>query len=247
MATVQYSFGLGNLWVIPEGATPTPTMVGTIQEVTLDIERSTKELYGENTFPEDVAATTGKVSGKFKQGRIQSKLLAGVYGVTPATGQRIGVPVESTGTISGATYTAANATGFQNHQVRDENGNVMERTASGPSATQYSVTAGGVYTFNAGATGKVYSISYSHTVVGGFTTTVTNELMGTSTYFKIELYNSYGGNKSGFTLFRCIIPKISLPMKNEDYTLPEMDFSAMADPNTLTGGKSTVFSLYTAV
>lgn len=247
MATVQYNFGAGDLWVYPNGLSPSSAhKVGTLQDLDLNVERNVKELYGENEFPEDIATTTGKVSGKFSQGRLQAALIAGAYGLTPATGQRVGMPFESTGVIAGATYTAANTTGFEHAQVRDEFGTPLERSTGAPSATQYQVTTGGVFTFNAAANGKTYSISYSYTVVGGFTTTITNELAGTASYYRIDMFNSYGGNKMGFSVYRAIIPKLSLPFKNQDHTIPSMEFSGMGDPNTLSGGKSVVLRLYTA-
>jgi len=72
-----YSFGTGKLTVIPEVGTE--TTFGTLQDVTIDISYSKKELYGEHQFPVDIARTSGKVNIKAKFAHIDAKLFNDVF------------------------------------------------------------------------------------------------------------------------------------------------------------------------
>ena len=53
--------------------------------------------------------------------------------------------------------------------------------------------------------------------------------MGQAPTFKLVLANVTGGMKSRLTLNQCMGSKLSLDFKNEDWTIPEFDFSAFAD------------------
>ena len=78
----QFAFGLGQLIVVPGTNTPlvraTPVMVGTLQDVSVNIDYDLKELWGNSQFPVDVARGKAKITGKAKSGQLGSGLIASV-------------------------------------------------------------------------------------------------------------------------------------------------------------------------
>ena len=227
-------FGVGNVFWTPPGSTPTSILMGQVQEASLDISFETKSAYGNSQFPFAIARGKGSMKGKAKAGIFQPQLVGSILtGATSAVGQRLLKLNESTGTISGATYTAATVTGFDDRGVKDDTSLALTRVASAPTATQYSVVeATGVYTFNSAANGKVFTISYTYTVstAGTYTTTFTNQLMGSGSTYIFDLYNTNpDGSTFGLLLYAVMIEKLALAFKNEDFTMPDMDFQAFAD------------------
>lgn len=97
---------------------------------------------------------------------------------------------------------------------------------------QYSVVEStGVYTFNAGQTTPVF-ITYNYTASSATTGTnvqVTNKPMGSMPTFETWLYNNQFGNNIAFQFPNCISSKLSFNFKNEDFAIPEFDFSAFSD------------------
>ena len=65
----------------------------------------------------------------------------------------------------------------------------------------------------------------------GATTTQTgaNNPMGTTPFAQIVLAGSYQGKAYTLTFPKVFCDKLNLSFKNEDYTIPELDFTAMAD------------------
>ena len=74
----------------------------------------------------------------------------------------------------------------------------------------------------------VVSYCYTETTTGG-RITATNQLMGSSPTFQVRLGNQYGGNGLGLILYAAIPTKMSMDFKNEDFTVPDFEFSAFAD------------------
>jgi hypothetical protein len=66
------SFGAGTLKVIPKVGVE--STFGILQDITVDISHTKKELYGEKEFPVDIARGQGKISIKVKSARIDSRL-----------------------------------------------------------------------------------------------------------------------------------------------------------------------------
>ena len=108
-------------------------------------------------------------------------------------------------------------------------GKYLSRVASAPTTGQYSVAAG-VYTFAAADTTHVVQISYNYTAAStGTTVAFANQLMGQNTTFKLELFNTYNGVKTGWILPAATFSKLSLAFKNTDYTETDLDFECFAD------------------
>jgi hypothetical protein len=107
---------------------------------------------------------------------------------------------------------------------------------SAPTTGQYSVSKG-VYTFAAADAGNQVSISYEYTKsTVGSSFTYYAQQMGPRPTFKMVLSNAgfmnnpnYAGQPFGLTLWNAGISKFSLDFKNEDWNIPESDFSAAAD------------------
>jgi hypothetical protein len=70
-------FGTGRLSVTPEIGEAAD--FGIVQDVTIDINYSKKELYGENQFPVDIARTQGKINIKAKAAKIDARLFNAVF------------------------------------------------------------------------------------------------------------------------------------------------------------------------
>jgi hypothetical protein len=114
--------------------------------------------------------------------------------------------------------------------VRDSNGQPMKRVASAPTTGQYSL-AGAVYTFAAADTGKQVFISYQYnaTLAGAAKGTVKNVLLGQAPVFKADFFMNYGGDTLILTLPNCVVSKFAIATKQDDFLIPELDFSGFAD------------------
>ena len=240
----QYNFGVGQLFIVPSGTNPTPVNVGTLKDVSLDISRDVKELYGAFAFPEDVGLGKGKITGKAKTGRIQSGLIASVLaGSTITTGQMMAANNE----IANVPTTPYQVT-VLNAATFSQDGNVYDYTAakwlslvaSAPATGQYSVTAAGVYTFAAADTAHQMGFFYTYTAVTGMNIALSNILMGAAPVFKLNVFNTYRGKQKGFTLWAAVFPKLTIADKQDDYTDTDMDFQGFAD------SLNRVINVYTA-
>lgn len=244
---MQYHFGTGTLWGAATAdalgntiANPTPIKFGTLSDVSLEIDRDIKELYGQLAFP--VALGGGKmkvaVKAKFAQiaGRIFNDLFLG-QGLTAGT--LTAAQEDLTGQAIPATpfqITVAppnSGTYLRDLGVLDSNGVPMQRVASAPATGQYSL-AGAVYTFAAADTGKTVYISYAYTytLATGKSVTFNNIAMGTVPIFGLDLSCRFQGKQAYFRLGACTAKKLSFDPKQDDFSMLDMDISAFADPVT---------------
>ena len=74
---MKFSFGTGKLIATPRVGEP--AVFGTVQDVSIDISYSDKELRGEDQFPVDIARVTGKVGIKAKFATIDGKLFNNIF------------------------------------------------------------------------------------------------------------------------------------------------------------------------
>lgn len=228
------NFGVGQLSLMPAGATPTPIPVGILQDCSLDVAFTEKELYGAFQFPVDVARGQGKVSGKAKFGSINGALISAVLAGSAINSGTTAGAINETGVIPSTPFqitAAQSATWTTDTGVIDFTaGIVMTRVVSGPTTGQYSVAAG-IYTFATADVGHTVSLNYGYTVAGGTgkTVTFTNQLMGATNTYQLRLFNIYRAKPIGCLLYAVTLPKLSLPFKNEDHTLGDVDFASYAD------------------
>jgi hypothetical protein len=110
----------------------------------------------------------------------------------------------------------------------------LTRVASSPTVGQYTVTAGGQYGFAAADEGAALLVAYTYTAATGSKLVLTNQLMGAGPTFKLRLFQSFNGRNAIYEFNQVMSTKLSLDFKNEDWTVPELDFSFFTDAtNTL--------------
>ncbi len=81
----MFVFGSGVLIGTPAGGSP--INFGLAQEVTLNVQTTTKALYGQYNFPVAIGSGTKKMSGKAKMARISGQALGSLYfGLSPSLG-----------------------------------------------------------------------------------------------------------------------------------------------------------------
>ena len=110
----------------------------------------------------------------------------------------------------------------------------LKRVASAPTTGQYSVnTTTGVYTFAAADAGLTIYINFQYTNYSSLLSagyqTVQNLPMGYAPSFKADLTVAYLGKMTTFSFNKAIATKMNMNFKNEDFAVPEFDFSAFDD------------------
>jgi hypothetical protein len=228
---MQVSFGSGSVYGIPSGANPTPIQFGVLQDISMDFNFSLKELRGQFQFPVALARGAGKATWKAKAARLQAAAVNSLFfNGTAATGLEL-TAINELGTIAAGTFTVANSAFFQSDLgvVNSVTGVQYTRVASGPTAGQYSVTAG-VYTFNVSENGTVMLASYSYTAAaGGTKIQVVNQLMGNQTTFQMIFNEKFNGQTVQFRFPSAVANKWTFGTKLEDFTIPEWDGELSAD------------------
>lgn len=235
-----FNFSVGSLWAVrTDIANPTPVQFGTVQDVATDFSFTNKELHGQYQIAVAVARAAMKVTAKVKFATINSGVWNNIFfgrtqtaglvttilnetSAIPATPFQITVVNSATWTTDlGVTYTVG--------------GIRLTRVASGPTTGQYSVAAG-VYTFAAADTTLSVQISYAYApVTGGYKILLDNQLMGQAPQFQMNLTSIYQGKTVALQLNACISSKLSMPFKNEDWLISEMDVDAFTDASNNLG------------
>ena len=244
----QAFFGSGTLILRDTNiANVTPTFLGVLQDITIDIDSKNVDLVGQSRFPVDTASGPLTIKGKAKSAIIKATLPNLLFGstITVGGGSQLETGVGGageTGTIPGTgpyTVTVANAATFLNDQgvYYQATGAQLQLVATGPTQGQYSVSSAGVYTFAAADSGLGVFIYYSYTsaTLGqGFTQS--NTLMGSVTpNFEMFFQNSSSfqgnGNVATLRLYACKADKLSLNFTNDKWMIPDFEFSAYAAPS----------------
>lgn len=245
----QYHFGSGTvIGKRTDVANTQPALLGVLQDITVDFDRTLKELIGQYQMPVAIAASALKITGKAKFGRFQATQFNNLFfGATQATGMTE-LALAEAATIPGSPFqvTVSNgATFVEDFGVFDATTGVQYTPVpSGPTTGQYIAGAVGVgqYTFAAADTTKAVVIYYSYTVSTAGTSKITlaNQLMGQQPVFKVALKNKWT-DPSGtvkdlvLVLNSCVSSKITMPFSNQDWSIPELDFSAFADASNNLG------------
>ena len=227
---MQSAFGAGFLFGTPAGGAP--VMFAALQSVSMDVSFDQKMLYGQSAFALEMARGKGKIDFKASVGRIDPVLFNSIFwgqGISPGQTR---AAVGEAATPTGGSYTVANAAAFQvDLGVYDSaHGRFMTRIPSGsPAEGQYAV-ASGAYSFNAVDAAPNLKVYYTYGASGsGTTVTVRNPAMDAGPVFRADLVQSYRGRQSVLTAWACQSFKLSMPLKQDDFTLPEIGFSAMDD------------------
>ncbi len=233
-------FGAGVFYGMTSGANPTPRKFGHLQDIAIDFSFNMKEAHGQYQLPIDIRRGAQKITGKAKSLNLNGAALNDLFfGQTAATGLLLSSIAEP-GTIPSATaytVTVANSATFDTDLgvVYAATGLPFTRVASAPTAGQYS-EALGVYTFASADAGKAVLIDYLYTAVtGGTKITMINQMMGATPTFFGVFTADIGGKVATLKLNQCTSSKLNVATKLEDYTIPEFDFSVMADASNAIG------------
>ncbi len=236
----MFVFGSGVLIGTPAATTavpnPTPINFGLAQEVTLNVQTSTKALYGQYNFPVAIGSGTKKMSGKAKLARISGQALGSLFfGATPALGTVQSQFGESAGATTPTSYVVANAA----HYVSDlgvvyaSSSLPLTLVTTAPSVGQYEVNATtGTYTFSSADSANPVLVSYRYTASAiGESFAVNSALIGPSVTFSANLFASDPGTGKQFSvlLYNCVASKLSFGTKLEDFVVPELDFECFAN------------------
>ena len=238
-----FGFGAGALYGTPltdfQGnaiANPTPVLFGTLQDVSVDISADVKELFGQNQFADAIGRGKAKITGKAKFARMNGLMINSLFFGQTVTSSILADVNDTTGALIPTTPfqitpTVPNSgTWAADLGVRNAVGNPMVRVASAPTTGQYSVAAG-VYTFAAADTGLNVFISYQYTAASTVakTGTINNVAMGAAPTFQCDLSDGYLGSGLTLTLYKCLATKIAFATKQDDFMIPELDFSAFSN------------------
>lgn len=249
---MQYNFGSGSLYGIPTvDATgtavvnPTPERFGVLQEVSAEFSFENKMLYGSQQFPVTVGRGKGKVSIKAKAAQIRAALFNSIFFGQTMSNNIVAAKNETTAkaipatpftitasTVDAATTFAVPSTGTWSRDlgIIDSSGRTYTRVASAPATGQYTVAAG-VYVFAAADTALMVYISYEYTATLATAKqfSLNNQAMGYAPQFMCVLSNQFNGGNMHMRFPACIASKLSMPLKNDDFIIPEFDVDAFAD------------------
>ena len=242
----QLSFGSGNVFAVPvSGLTDqTPVQFGTLQDVSFDFSFTMKDLMGQYQFPVATARSAGKITGKAKYANFSARSFNLVFGATVTNAGQNNVSATEAGAVPASTtytVTAANSATFVTDLgvLYASTGRAFAKVASAPAAGQYSVSAG-VYTFAAADASAAVLLNYTYTTMTGNKIAISNQLAGVQPTVKLVLNEGYNSQFTEIELNSVIFSKLALGFKNEDWTVPELDFSVFADAANNIGSFSLV-------
>jgi hypothetical protein len=215
-------------------ATPTPVRFGALQEVSVDISFTTKELYGQYQYPLAIGRGTAKITGKAKFAQFNAQAFNDLFfsGAGVTAGEVVTIVAESIAPAANFAVVAHNATFAQDLGVSNAStGEVFQRVTGVPvGLNNYSCNEStGNYGFNSSMNVAVL-ISYNYTDAGnGSNLVLVNQLLGASPQFLIVLTESFQTNALTLQLNACMSSKLTLASKLEDFWVQEFDFQAFAD------------------
>ena len=233
---MQLSFGSGfTFGTRTDVANSTPVPLGIMQDISIAFSGDLKPLYGGQQFPVAFARGKMKIEGKAKLARLNGRLFNDLFfGQAMSTGQVLTALGEagSVPAITTYTVTATNGATFQNDLgvFYAATGLPVTKVASAPTLGQYSVNnTTGVYTFATADASAAVLLSYTYTATTGQTITITQASMGVVPSFQSLFTTSFGGKTLTLKLNACSSSKLNFATKQDDWTIPEVDFEAGAD------------------
>lgn len=242
----QYVFGTGQLYSVPTGG-GNPLRVGALQDVSVEFSGDVKQLYGQYQYPLDVARGKTKIEGKIGTGNIDVAAFNTIFfGQTVTSNSEKKQAINEAGSVpasSSYTITVANAASFSLDLgvTLVTTGASLTQVATAPAAGQYSVTSGGVYTFNVAqaSAGVLINYLYTATTASSGTLNITNQLMGSTPKFQLVASQTYNNKVFTLLLYAITTEKLSLPLKQDDHLVSEISFQAFADDSNRVGYVST--------
>lgn len=233
------AFNSGVAYVV-DGDTPapTPTNIRVLQQASIDMKASTKDLFGQNIFPVATGRSQIKVSGKLKFSDYQPRIIRDFIGAPNnslmAAGQTLIQNAENNAATSSPVNVAKQGASFgiDLGVVYATTGIPLSAVSGVPTVGQYSSTVSGSYTLNASdlnLTGGL-NFSYTYTSTGGDTVTMSQTSAGAANTFQTVIGGSYNGLQTNFQLYACIPVGLKLyDAKIGDFSMPELDFDAVVN------------------
>ena len=216
--------------------TPTPIRIAGLQELSIDFAGELKEFFGQNRYALATAMGKVKVNGKMKGALINGQALNTMFfGDQFATGTMKAIHADTTGQSISASITITPPNGgtfTEDLGIVGSDGTTFIKVAGAPEAGQYAVTSGGVYSFNTADNGKhaYISYSYSYTLASAKKITLNNMAMGNTPSIKLQYLSAYKGKRALLELESITSTKLGLfSTKNDDFSVPEIDFHAATD------------------
>lgn len=228
-------FHSAEVYLKRSAANPTPRRIAIIQDVSIEIKRDIKELFGENKYAEDAASGNESITGKYKSGELDpSWMMEEFMSSTRTSGSIILVKSEAK-TVAAGTVTVNGAADFrEDYGVVDPLTNrPLRRVGSAPAEGQYAVNEGtGVYTFNTANNGDSFLFTYLTDSDEGETYTVSNSVAGDSLFCSLLLYKtSRTGKPFGLRLANATFESASFGFKLNEHAMPEGSFKGFAGDN----------------
>jgi hypothetical protein len=238
---VAYNFGVGNWFCKRTDVSYTqPVLLGVLQDMEINIERTTKELIGAYALPVDIAQAQMKITGKGKYASVSvNNLNNTILGQTLTSNAGFQIAAPEAVTPAGLTFTVTHGATFsEDLGVRYHAANTQLTPVSAtPSTGQYIPGASGTgsYVISGGDTSVALDVYYSYSVTTLQMINAANQLMGAGTTFELvgsNTYNVCGTNKVlSVKLNACKATKTGFPLKNIDYLMFDLEFQAFADCN----------------
>lgn len=239
------NFGVGRSICVPKQiydgsaiATPTPVVLASLQEIGVDMSVELKKLKAARRYPLAIAQAGGNIAVKAKYATFDAAIYGSLFAGKASTAGIKGVDQDVVITVSGTSpYTVTAAPSNSGTFVADlglinpSTGKLLNRVTSSPAAGEYSVTSGGVYTFNVADLGKTFigGWEYSASSASGKVFNITNDVMGPTPSFSMYLKQSFDGETLVMKLNKCVSGKMNLPAKSEDFTVYDFEAEAFDD------------------
>lgn len=244
----QYMFGTGQLFATPVGG-GNPLRLGALQDVSVEFSGDIKQLYGQYQFPLDVARGKTKIEGKVGTANIDVAAFNTIFFGGSVTNNAEKKQVVNEAAAIPATpgpYTVIVANAADYFMDLGVNfvltGAPLKQVSGAPAAGEYSVNAStGTYTFAAADQAKAILINYIYdaTTAGSGSLVIGNSLMGSTPKFQLVMSQIYNGKQFLLMLYSCTADKLSLPLKQDDYTISEISYQAQANDANQIGFLST--------
>jgi len=238
---MQYSFGAGVLYGRSTTNLPaTPVRFGALQDVSIDIQFTTKELYSSYQFPVALGRGTGKIAGKANFAQFNAQAFNDLFfGFSnPSTGEVV-TAVGEAQTVTANIVTATNNGTYTTDLgvVKASDGTPYTRVTANAVGQQYVCNeTSGVYTFNSAQNAVAVLVSYNYTdAANGKKISISNQLLGAAPQFIGVFTNTFQSKKLTMVLNACMSSKLTLATKLEDFTIPSFEFAAFADASNNVG------------
>jgi hypothetical protein len=241
----EISFGSGTLIATPtgQGGLTTPIKFGILQDVALDFTADLKELYGQNRYAVALAPGKTKIELKAKFAAISGVLFNTLFFGSPQTATQtmyqdselVTVPATGAATVSSA---HASVFGADQGVYYDLSGQQLASVSVPAAAGQYS-EANGIYTFDTLDAGALMYLNYTYQTTSGVQIPLPNPLMGIGPTFGVILAQTFDGRQATYVFPNCQASKLSMPTKQDDFTITEVDFMVAANRTGVVGYLNT--------